>query len=68
MKSDAMKNTKQVHLQKITVINLYQQRGLLWTKYEHSYSKVYKVVSESGEFYVDKSCKSLFHKETWIHN
>ena len=43
-----MKNTKQVYLQKITYINLYQQRALLWTKYEHRYSKVYKAV-DSGE-------------------
>ena len=36
------KNPKRANLQKITDTNSYQQRALLWTKYEHSYSKVCK--------------------------
>ena len=38
------KNVKRTILQKITDINSYKQRSLLWTKYGHSYSKVYKTV------------------------
>lgn len=38
------KIVKQANLQQITDINSYQKRALLWNKYEHGYSKVYKVV------------------------
>ena len=43
-------------------ITSYQQRASVWTKYEYSYSKVYKAVDweESGDFYEHKSCKGLF--------
>ena len=34
------KNTKRANLQKITDINSYQQRVLLWTMHEYSYSKL----------------------------
>ena len=69
--SGAMKkNAKWANLQKITDINSYQQRALLWTKYEHSYSKVYKTVDwgKRREFYVHKSCKSLFCKDTYMNS
>ena len=61
---DTKKNAKRANLQKVADTNSYQQRALLWTKYEHSYSKVYKAADcgKSGEFYAHKSCKSLFCK------
>ena len=64
------KNVKRENLQKIRDINSYQRRALLWTKYEHGYSKVYKAVDweESGEVYAQRSCKGLFCKDTYMNS
>ena len=55
---------------KINDINSYQQRALLWAKYEHSYIKVYKAVDwgKSGEFYAHKSCKGLLCKYAFMNS
>ena len=65
------KNTKRTNLQKITDINLYQQRALLWTKYEHSYNKVHKAVVEGkvGSFMRTSHVRVYAAKKiSWIHN
>ena len=64
------KNDKRANLQKITAINSNQHGALLWTKYEQSYSKVYKTVDwgKSGEFYARKSCNGLFCKDTYMNS
>ena len=57
--------------QKITNINSYQQRALLWTKYERSYSKVFKAVDwgKRGSFMRTSHVRIYFAKTlTWIHN
>ena len=64
------KNVKRANLQKISDISSNQQIALLWTKYEHSYSKVYKAVDwgKSKEFYANKSCKGLFCKGGFMNS
>ena len=62
------KNAKRAKLQEITDVKSYQARALKWTKYEHSYNKIYKTMDwkKSGEFYTHKSCKGFFGKDSYM--
>ena len=64
----ARKNAKRANLQKIRNIELYKERAFKWTSYEHAYSKLHEAKDweKKNEFYVHKSCKGLFCKDSFM--